>query len=82
MISFSRRIGNARGFLYKGERLVSSNRFLPESKTDRILQKARSAKAKEEYEKGSTKEEGAIRENYVCRGNLVSYTYGRRKRKV
>lgn len=55
MISFSQRIGNARGFLYKGEGLVSSNRFLPESKIDRILQKARSAKAKEEYEKESTK---------------------------
>lgn len=82
MILFSQRIGNARGFLYKGEGLFSSNRFLPESKIDRVLQKARSAKAKEEYEKESTKEERAIGKNYVCRGNLVSYTYDRRKRKV
>jgi len=31
--------------------------------------------AKEEYKKERTKVERAIRENYVCRGNLVSYTY-------
>lgn len=56
----------------KGEWLVRFELVLPESEMELVEEKkTRSLKEKEKYEH----EERTEGRNYVCRGNLVFYTY-------
>lgn len=69
-ISFSQTIRNARGFLYRGEWLVSSNwscqkvRWSPRKKNK---------KKRKKYEETGRERIGG--RNYIFHGNLVPYTY-------